>query len=60
MAGMNRFSLDTSNFDVKPGSGWNVGLYVRGNFYNDWDMVYTMQFSENNFMVTTKNVASQP
>jgi len=58
--GMNQFSLDTSNFEAKPGSGWNVGLSVRGNFYNDWDMVYAMQFSENNFMVATKNFASQP
>ena len=58
--GMNQFSLDTSNFEVKPASGWNIGLSVRGNFYNNWDMVYAMQFSENNFMVATKNLASQP
>jgi hypothetical protein len=29
---------------------------MRGNFYNDWDMVYAMQFSENNFSVATKTL----
>ena len=58
--GMNQFSLATSNFETKPASGLNVGLSVRGNYYNDWDMVYAMQFSENNFMVASKNFASQP
>ena len=54
--GINQFTLNTSNFDAKPAMGWNAGLSVRGNFYNDWDMVYAMQFSENNFTVATKNL----
>lgn len=58
--GMNQFSLVTSNFDAKPASGLNVGLSMRGNYYNNWDMVYAMQFSENNFLVASKNFASQP
>lgn len=53
--GVNQFTLDTKNFDTKPESGWNAGLSVRGNFYNNWDMVYAIQFSENNFTVATKN-----
>ena len=53
--GVNQFTLNTSNFQTKPGSGWNGGLSMRGNFYNDWDMVYAMQFSENNFTVATKS-----
>ncbi len=56
--GVNQFSLNTNNFKTKPGSGWNGGLSMRGNFYNDWDMVYGMQFSENNFMVATNNLLS--
>lgn len=28
---------------------------MRGNFYNDWDMVYAMQFSENNFSVAANS-----
>ena len=51
--GLNQFTLNTNNFETKPGSGWNAGLSMRGNYYNNWDMVYAMQFSENNFSVTT-------
>lgn len=54
--GVNHFTLNTSNFDAKPSTGWNAGLSMRGNFYNDWDMVYAMQFSENNFTVATRNL----
>jgi hypothetical protein len=54
--GVNQFTLNTNNFQTKPGSGWNGGLSMRGNFYNDWDMVYAMQFSENNFSVATKRI----
>lgn len=53
--GVNQFTLNTNNFQTKPGSGWNGGLSMRGNFYNDWDMVYAMQFSENNFSVDTNS-----
>lgn len=51
--GMNQFTLNTSDFQTKPGSGWNGGLSVRGNFFNDFDMVFGLQFSENNFSVET-------
>ncbi|TRX09691.1 porin family protein [Flavobacterium gawalongense] len=54
--GVNQFTLNTNNFQTKPGTGWNAGLSMRGNFYNDWDMVYAMQFSENNFSVATKSL----
>jgi hypothetical protein len=54
--GVNQFTLNTNNFQTKPGTGWNGGLSMRGNFYNDWDMVYAMQFSENNFSVATKRI----
>lgn len=57
--GINQFTLDTKNFETQSGQGWNAGLTVRGNFYNDWDMVYNVQFSENNFSVATKNLALQ-
>jgi len=49
--GVNQFTLNTSDFDIKPGTGFNVGLSMRGNFYNDWDAIYAIQFSENNFKV---------
>jgi hypothetical protein len=53
--GINSFMLDTDNFEASPEMGWNIGLSVRGNFYNNWDMVYQLQFSENNFTVVTTN-----
>jgi len=53
--GVNQFSLNTNNFQTKPELGWDAGLSVRGNFYNNWDMVYGIQFSENNFTVATKS-----
>lgn len=53
--GVNQFTLNTNNFQTKPDTGWNGGLSMRGNFYNNWDMVYAMQFSENNFSVATNS-----
>lgn len=53
--GVNQFTLNTNNFQSKSDIGWNAGLSVRGNFYDNWDMVYALQFSENNFMVATKS-----
>lgn len=54
--GVNQFTLNTTNFETKPDLGWNAGLSMRGNFYNNWDMVYTIQFSENNFSVATNTL----
>lgn len=53
--GMNQFSLNTKNFLTKPGTGWNAGLSMRGNYYDNWDMIYSIQFSENNFLVKTNS-----
>ncbi|MBP2283606.1 hypothetical protein H4V97_001924 [Flavobacterium sp. CG_23.5] len=53
--GVNQFTMNTNNFHSTPDMGWNAGLSIRGNFYNDWDMVYALQFSENNFKVATKS-----
>lgn len=53
--GVNQFTLNTNNFQTKPGTGWNAGLSMRGNYYDDWDMIYAMQFSENNFSVASKS-----
>ena len=54
--GVNQFTLNTDNFQTKPDLGWNAGLSMRGNFYNIWDMLYTIQFSENNFSVATNTL----
>ncbi|NGY36705.1 PorT family protein [Flavobacterium sp. XN-5] len=57
--GANQLSLNTDNFQTKPELGWNAGLSIRGNFYDMWDMVYSLQFSENNFSVPTKKLIVQ-
>jgi hypothetical protein len=57
--GINQFTLNTDNFQTKPETGWNAGLSMRGNFYNNWDMVYAMQFSENNFTVATSGIITE-
>lgn len=54
--GVNQFTLNTNNFSSTPDLGWNAGLSIRGNFYNNWDMVYAIHFSENNFTVATKSL----
>lgn len=51
--GLNQFNVNTSDFETKPGDGWNVGLSMRGNAFNDWDAIYGLQFSEYNFTVAT-------
>jgi hypothetical protein len=53
--GANQFDLNTDNFPTNPEIGWNAGLSIRGNFYNNWDMVYALQFSETNFTIPTTN-----
>ncbi len=54
--GVNQFNLNTYNFDTTAQTGWNAGLSVRGNYYDNWDMTYNIQFSENNFSVISENM----
>lgn len=51
--GVTHTSLFTSNFDTKPELGWAAGMQVRGNYYNNFSMIFGMQFSENNISVAT-------
>ena len=52
--GLNQCTVNSSDIQTKPGTGWNIGLSMRGNFYNDWDAIYGLQFSEFNYKVVTK------
>lgn len=56
--GLTQMSLTTKNFKTKPELGWVGGLAVRGNYYNDFSMIFGMQFSESNFSVATTAPAS--
>lgn len=58
-AGVSQTTLNTSNFVTKPGIGWNGGLSVRGNYYNNWSMIYGMQFFQNNFEMETLSPTAQ-
>ncbi len=59
MAGANQTMLQTSNFDANPGIGWNAGLQLRGAIYNDFSMIYAINFFESNFTVDAQNVLLQ-
>lgn len=48
-AGISQTTLFTKNFNAKPETGFAGGLSVRGNYYNNWSMIYGMQFFSNNF-----------
>ncbi len=47
--GLSQSTLYGSNFSAKPGTGYGGGLSVRGNYYNNWSMIYGMQFFINTF-----------
>lgn len=51
--GVTHTSLMTSDFNTKPEMGWAAGMQVRGNYYNNFSMIFGMQFTESNFSVET-------
>ena len=51
--GVNQSTLFGSNFNTKPGNGFGGGLSVRGNYYDNWSMIYGMQFFINNFSLVS-------
>lgn len=57
-AGVSQTSLFTSNFDTKPEVGFAGGLSVRGNYYNNWSMIYGMQFFYNKFAIESTSLTS--
>jgi hypothetical protein len=58
-AGISQATLFTKNFDTKPEIGFAGGLSVRGNYYNNWSMIYGMQFFINNFSIATTTPLAQ-
>ena len=53
--GISQTSLFTSNFKSEHAMGFAGGISVRGNYYNDWSMIYGMQFFINNFSLASVN-----
>jgi hypothetical protein len=58
-AGITQLGLSTSNFTTKPSSGWMGGLSVRGNYYNNFSMIFGMQFTESHFTIASKTPTFQ-
>lgn len=51
--GITQFNISTDNFKTIAKPGWIAGLHVRGNFYNDFQMIYGIQFMESKFALNT-------
>jgi hypothetical protein len=51
--GVSQATLTTNNFNTKPDIGYSGGLSVRGNYYNNWSMIYGMQFFIHNVIIET-------
>lgn len=47
--GITQMSLFSNQFNAKPETGWVGGFSLRGNYYNDWQMAFGMNFTESNF-----------
>ncbi|CAM4181113.1 MULTISPECIES: PorT family protein [Flavobacterium] len=47
--GLTQMSVFSDQFNAKPESGWTGGFSLRGNYYNDWQMAFGMNFTESNF-----------
>jgi len=57
--GISQCTLFTSSFDSKPGNGFAGGLSVRGNYYNNWSMIYGMQFFNSKFSLGKNGVETK-
>lgn len=58
--GITQLNLISDQFNAKPESGWMGGLSLRGNYYNDWQTVFGMNFTDSNFSlqsVTNKDIS---
>ena len=47
--GITQMSLFSDQFNAKSETGWIGGFSLRGNYYNDWQMAFGMNFTESNF-----------
>lgn len=50
--GLTQMSVFSDQFNAKPGSGWIGGFSLRGNYYNNWQMAFGMNFTESNFSLS--------
>ena len=48
-------NLETSNFETKQGIGFLAGFSTRGAFYNDFDLIYGIDFMQTSIAVVAKD-----
>lgn len=47
--GVTQLSLFSNQFNASPEAGWIGGFSLRGNYYNNWQAVFGMHFTDSNF-----------
>lgn len=47
--GITQLSLNSDNFNATDGTGFIGGFSVRGNYYNNWQMIFGMNFIDTKF-----------
>lgn len=58
-AGVSQLSLFSDQFNATPRQGFIGGFSLRGNYYNNWQAIYGMHFSQSSFSlesVTNKEI----
>lgn len=55
--GLNWYSITTDNLIVKTGTSFTGGFQVRGNVYNNWDMLYGISFHNHSMGISLKENA---
>lgn len=54
--GLTFFDIDTENFITEQGSGYMLGFTTRGAFYNDFDLIYGINFIQNEIGIAGKDL----
>lgn len=47
--GITSLDIHSDQFNAQPGMGYVLNLQLRGNYYNNWQMVYGMNFTDSKF-----------
>jgi len=55
---MTQFDIKTNNFITTPGYGFTGGFSTRGDFYNNWDIQFGINISNNNFKIQATEIGT--
>ena len=56
--GLAIFDIDTNNFVTEQGGGYMIAFNTRGAFYNNFDMIYGINFVQTNVGILGRNVTN--